>query len=553
MRISAHSLLLRCTVRLALCLALASPSAVAAQAVAHVVGRASGVVYVDAGRAEGVVAGTSVSFTHGSTEVSARVLAVAAHTAALALEPAMPELTEVPLPRQTAAEAPQVRTVHRPPPSPPFDSAWAGSFLPQVGETRDDDEGGEEGSAPDHTIVHGELATRLFASADVSDLAVAWDEVGVDSQLDASTPSGLTWDHLVGVGLDAAPDVSFALFQHANARLDAYLLRLGYTPPGSRFGVGVGRLMPLSGAGIVDGAELNVRAAEGVRFSAFAGLAPDAGDLLPVLRAPRAGVALSLAGGEAVHGHLGLGFSIDGFRGALDRARANVDADVDLGSQLAASGRLVVDFADDALGRGGPRPTRGSVELSGEHLRRRLRWHVGAGFDDPVYTHAIADQLPQEDLIFLPNAFADGGVKARLGDGLSARVSARGYLGADGFSSLVVSAGGSLRARLLEADLLDFDLRMIRGSLAQGYGGGVRWDLPVSDRVHFDLGYSLDRLEVGPAKIVGYAQTLHLAWDRYFGPRTRTSLAFELGGGAGPTRVLLFAQVAVRLGALSRD
>jgi len=262
-------------------------------------------------------------------------------------------------------------------------------------------------------------------------------------------------------------------------------------------------------------------------------------------------VALRLRGGEDVRSRLRLGFDVDGYRGMLDRARASVDAGVDLGRHISADGRLVVDFANDATGQGGPRPTRGSVEINGSHLRHRLNWHVGAGFDDPVYTRAIARQLPQEDLYFLPNAWADAGVDARLGHGLGARVRARGYLGADGFSSLLVSAGGSLYGRALESDLLDFDLRVIRGTLAHGYGGSVGWDLPLGTATELQLSYALDRLVVGPVATIGYAQTFHLAGQRRFSRRTRGSLALELGGGAGPVRALLFAQVAVRLGQLA--
>jgi len=537
---------------LALAVALAALHSAAAQP-AQIIERAGGVVYVDAGRADGIVAGESVAFVHGGDSFHARVVAVSAHTAAVALTPESQQLSEIPLTRRAAAAPPRVRSVRRPAALPPLASGWVDSHLPRVGAQVEAGEEADEDARP-RVEVRGELAARLFAAGDVEDLLVGWDEAGVDSQLSVRLPNGVTWDHLVGVGLDAAPDVSFVLFQNAKPRFDAYLLRLGYAPTGSRFGLGVGRIMPFTGggAGIVDGAELSMDVARGVRVSTFAGLAPDVGDLLPALRAPRAGVALRLAGGEGVRGRLRLGFDADGYRGSLDRARASVDAGLELGQQLSASGRLVVDFASDALGRRGPRPTRGSVELRGDHLHRRLRWYVGAGFDDPVYTRAIARQLPQEDLIFLPNAWADAAVSARLGSGVGARVRARGYLGADGFSSLLISAGASLRGSVLMADLIDCELRVIRGSVAQGYGGSVRWDLPIAERSRVELGYSLDRLEVGPAKRVGYAQTLHLAGDQRLSLRTRASLAVELGAGAGPLRALLFAQIAVRLGDVSR-
>ncbi|NOY93812.1 MAG: hypothetical protein GXP55_21735 [Deltaproteobacteria bacterium] len=537
---------------LALGVALAALHTAAAQPV-HIIERAGGVVYVDAGSADGIVAGESVSFAHGDQTIRARVVAVTAHTAAVALTPDSPQLSDIPLPRRHVVAPERVRSVRRPAAAPPVESRWVDAYLPRVSAQVEDGEEVEEDDRS-RVEVRGELAARLFAAGDIQDLLVGWDEAGLDSQLSVTSPSGLTWDHLIGVGLDAAPDVSFALFQKATPRFDAYLLRLGYAPTGSRIGLGIGRIMPLTGGGggLVDGAEVNLDAAEGVRLSAFAGLAPNVGDLLPALRAPRAGVAFRVSGGELVRGRLRVGFDADGYRGALDRARASVDAGLELGRQLSASGRLVVDFANDAVGRRGPRPTRGSVELRGDHLQRRLRWYVGAGFDDPVYTRAIARQLPQEDLIFLPNAWADASVSARFGHGVGARVRARGYLGADGFSSLLITAGGSLRGRVLAADLLDLDLRVIRGSLAEGYGGSVRWDLPIAERTRLELGYSLDRLLVGPAKRVGYAQTLHVAGDQRLSLRTRASLALELGAGAGPLRALLFAQVAVRLGDVSR-
>lgn len=517
---------------------------------ARVIGRAAGIVYVDAGRAEGVALGAVARFTDGGVARVATVVAVAQHTASVRVEPGAPELELVPLPRVAPPSAPHVATVHGPRSTPRFDPAWAERALPTV--TPDADTEGRAPNAARGVEVHGELSARLFASADLDRLAASWDEAGLASQLSVRAPSGWTWDHLVGLGVDAAPDVSFALFQHATPRLDAYLLRLGYAPNGSRYRLGFGRLMPLSGggAGLVDGAELGVRLADGVDLTAFAGLSPDVQDLVPALRAPRAGVSVRVAGGERVRGRLRLGFDLDGFRGQVDRARVSATAGVSLGRALSASGRLVLDLADDALGRGGARPTRGSIELSGELGRRFVSWHAAAGFDDPVYTRALAEQWPQEDVVFLPNAWADGGVRLRFDGGVDARVSARGYLGADGFSSLVATAGASLRGRVLEGDLLDLSLRLTRGSLAEGYGGGVRWDLPLFRRTHLDVGYDLDRLLVGPAQRVGYAQTLHLAGDQRFGPRTRASLVLELGAGAGPLRALLFLQVGVRLGAV---
>jgi hypothetical protein len=496
-------------------------------------------IYIDAGAADGLRAGTAWRATVAGAPVSLRVAAVAQHGASIEVDGgAAPSVgAAVPLPDDLRPPPPAPPPRAAPPVLPPWRSAVAAPALQVVRRQAARSQPLSRAAlAEARTAVRGELSVSLLAGADLESSSTSWQDLSLASQL-AVEHGAWRYDHAVDAHVPSAPELFFAPLQHGSATLDVYLLRLGWAPRGGRLGAALGRqpAAPLGELGMVDGVRARVGLVPGLDTTIFAGLRP-ASDL-GLSAQPRAGVDVGWQRAGPVRARADVGLAAELWHGDLDRALAA--AALTLGSRtLFVAGDVLVDGARDAAGVGGLQLSHAAVH--GRLRRARLSATASGGYDRPFLSHQLLDELP--GLSLGNRGYGQLGLGWASG-GLDLDALARGAHG-DGVSSLYLELSAAIsdpaRGRryfatphLLVATL--GGLEGLRAGLSRRWG---RWELATSG--------VFDRASSGGA--VAWSGGGRITASGPLTARWRVATAVELAGGDGPLRGLAFALIGVRLG-----
>ncbi|MBL9015753.1 MAG: hypothetical protein JNL83_16330 [Myxococcales bacterium] len=495
-------------------------------------------IYIDAGTADGLVAGRVWTSTVAGAARELRVVAAASHSAVVELAGPLPAVgTAITLPADLAP--PPAPAALRPPPA--VIPAWRGdpSVMKQVRRAADAGDEAPPTAARSTDRVRGEIALSAYVAGDAGETSTSWQDLALSSQLEVIS-GPWQYDHVLEAHLVGAPDVFYAPLQHASARLDVYLLRLAYAPAGARYAASLGRQpgAPLGELGSVDGGRARLVLGGGADLTVFGGVRPS--DDLGLTRGPRAGADLgwSYVRGPGVRARADLGVAVDARGGALDRLQSAGSLSLARGGTY-LRGDAVVDLADDAAGQGS-RLTRASALA---RVRTgRLATTVQGGYDRPFLDHALAAALGDlTDLRLGPRTFGEIDTRYALRGGLEVGALARGAWGDD-----VWSGYGEVRAVLARLPW-SFDVapHAVVGTLTDEVGVRAGVHVPVL-RWQLGLGGSVDRVTAGVA--TAWAGLGRVSASRSFLTRWRTSLAVEAAAGDGPPRVVGFALLAYRLG-----
>ena len=512
-------------------LVVAALASVAHARAAKVTAITPSTVYVDAGTADGLRAGTSWQATIDGRAATVRVVAAASHDAVLEVDGAKLAIGgTIDLP---AAAAPPPPVAVRPPPQPLPPWRPVPDAMQEVQVAAQHEQPGEA-AAPAHTIVTGEIALSAFLAGDLSkDSSTSWQDLALSSQLTV-IDGPWRYDHLVEARLAGSPELFNAPLQHAQARFDVYLFRLQYSDP--RYAIALGRQpsATLSELGVVDGAHGSVNLGGGTQLEAFAGLRP-ATDLAMAL-IPHAGADLGwqTATASGTHARLDAGIAIDEYKGSLDRAAAAASASIST-KTLVLHGDAVVDLASDASGKGG-RLTRAAGFL--RNRRGKLTAGLSAGYDQPFLDRAFVEEIP--DIVYGPRSFAGGELEYAWRPGLTIGTTARVERG-DGFTS----GYGDVLATWIQSRMrYTLAPHVIIGSLVDetGVRAGVGFPLWRGD---LDLDGSFDRVWAnGERAWAGLGRT---AYSLSFWQRWRATGSLEFAGGDGPPRLFVFLLLGYRL------
>jgi hypothetical protein len=513
--------------------------------------------WLDAGRDDGLVVGARWEPSPG---VAWAVVAVARRSAAIeATRGALPPRgSTVPLPESRSASPPPPPGPREAPPAPaPWDTRYAlgaTPWLPAATHTHPADPTDDPfDDDPRHRPrgLRGEVALRLLVGGSPGVATRGYHDLGLVSQVSAAWGRGWTHDHLVEARVVASPELMFVPLQHPQARLDVYLLRFGYLPPGSAVGVEFGRVATLPGAAVgpTDGARVRWRPDGGrVELSAFAGARPNGSNLAPTLAAPRAGASVRARFGDpgSVRGRLDATLVVDGWNTSVDRVFSTLGAGLDLGARASLSGEAVLDFAPDAQGAGA-RVTRAIADARVDLLRGALRLQATGGVDRPLYTASLRAQIP--DLPALPlRRFVSLGADLRAHARLWTFLSARATDDPTGLRVLVTDLG--LR-------VLDLPGRGSHASLRARWGLGDRvdsvgahaaWSFLLTPITHVEAGLGVDRFVFGDNAITTWAYRARIAGDHRFGARWRGAISYEASWGAFALQHLAFVLLGYRLG-----
>lgn len=536
---------------------LAARAGRAQRSVARVVDATRQQAWIDAGRDDGLREGARWQVAPG---VELTVVAVTRRSAAItASRGSLPAVGQpVALPDERAAPPPPSPGPREAPRAPaPWDPSYAIGATPwltaargvpseSLGDPFDDDPRRRPQG------LRGEVALRFLAGGSPGADTRGYQDLGLVSQVSAAWGGGWFHDHLVEARVVASPEVFYIPLQHPQARLDVYLLRFGYAPSGSAYGVEFGRMPTLPGmaVGMTDGARVRWRpTGSPVEVSAFAGLRPDVASTAPSLYAPRVGASVRarFGGLGPVRARLDAALVVDGWNTSLDRAFTTLGAGFEYRSLLSFTGEAVLDLAPDAAARDGVRVTRAILEGRADLLRGGLRVSASGGLDRPLYTSSLQAQIP--GLPALPvRRFAALGVDGRAHARLWVFGAARASDDPDGLRSLVTEAGArllDLPTRGSNASLMG---RWSLGDRVNGYGAHAAWSVMLDPLTHIDAGYGLDRLTWGDNAITTWAHRARVAGDRRFGARWRAALSYEASWGAFALQHLVFLMVGYRLG-----
>ena len=504
---------------------------------AHVTAATKTTVYIDAGRADGLVAGTTWQASIGGRPVTVTVAAVASHDAVLELDAAPPAVgATIALP---PGLTPPVAAAPRP--APVVMPAWhddpAALVAVQGAASREQP---HAPGAPDETVISGEVALSTFVAADTSKSSTSWEDVALASQLTVEN-GAWRYDHLLEAHLAGSPELVIAPLQHAQARFDVYLMRLAYAPAGAKYAAAIGRLPggALVELGTVDGGQAQLALDPQLDVTAFAGLRP-ASDL-GLSSAPRAGMSVGwhTASVHGLHASVDAGAAVDEYKGALDRAATAASATVST-STLLAHGDAVVDLATDAEGKSGARLTRASGFVRAK--RGRLTASAQAGYDRPFVDRVLVAETPDVLLVLGPRTFAAVDTSYALRPGFELGGSARASTG-DGITSGYVDVLARWHAPA-RAWYVTAAPHVIIGSLTDELGVRGTLDLPVGTWA-LGLGGSLDRVYAGANAWAGLGR---ISGSRPIRRRWRTALSLEVAAGDGPVRVLAFGLLGYRFG-----
>jgi hypothetical protein len=512
-----------------------SASAVAHARDARVTAVTPTTIYIDAGTADGLAAGTTWRATVDGHAINVRVAAVASHDAELEVEGPRPATGAVlALPPGLTPPA-----AVKPLPPPVVMPAWQGApaVLGDV-EKNASIEQPMSAASRDETRISGEIALSATFAADTSNSSTSQQDLSLSSQL-AIESGAWRYDHLIDAHIAATPEVFTAPLQNAQARFDIYLMRLAYAPNGERYATAIGRQPagPIGELGTVDGGRARLQLDSHFDATAFAGLRP-ASDL-GLSKAPRVGADLGwqLATQSDVHARADAGVAIDEYSGKLDRALAAISA------SLATPHNLLhadadVDLASDADGKGA-RLSRVNGFARTKH--GPISASVEVGYDRPFFDRALAAEAP--DLLLGPRTFGQAEAGYALRNDLDISGSARVALG-DGFTSTYVDLAGMWHApeRLWLVTAAPF---AVVGSLVDQYGARGSLNFPF-ESWSFGIDGSLSR--VYAAGEDAWAGLGRLSGSRSFLRRWRTSLSAEVAAGDGPPRVFLFGLLAYRFG-----
>jgi hypothetical protein len=492
-------------------------------------------IYIDAGTTDGLATGVTWSLTIDGTAIGVRVAAVATHDAELEIEgprPALGSVLALP-PSLTPMAAVTVR------PAPIELPAWADDPAAIVDvQSVASHEQPANPSAPDKTVVSGEIALSAFFGADTSGSSTSSQDLSLASQL-AIENGAWRYDHVIDAHIAAIPELATAPLQNAQARFDIYLMRLAYAPTGARYATAIGRQQaaPIGELGTVDGGTFRFALDRHFDVTAFAGLRP-ASDL-GLSRAPRAGADLGwqLATVDGVRARADAGIAVDEYLGAIDRALAAMSASLSTPRDILHAD-ATFDLASDADGKGA-RVSR--VAAFARTKRGRLTATAQVGYDRPFWDRALVVETP--DLLLGPRTYAQAEATYALRSTFDVSSSARISSG-DGFTSTDVDVTGAwhVPSRLWLVTAAPF---AVVGSLVDEYGVRAGLDCPFG-AWSLDLAGSFERVHADSQ--LASAGLGRISASRSIFDRWRTSLSLEAAAGDGPTRVLLFGLLAYRFG-----
>lgn len=540
----------------AFAVALSSREALAQRAQATVTDATRQRAWIDAGADDGLMQGARWEPSPGVeltlVAVSRRSSAIAATRGALPRRGAT-----ITLPTERAAPPPPVSARDAPTPTAPWEAAYATGatpWIPAVRSERPDaiDDPFDDDPRRRPRGVRGEISLRLLAGLAPGTLTRSYQDLGLVSQVSAAWGSGWFHDHLIEARVVAAPEVAYIPFQNASARVDVYLLRAGYAPVGSAYGVEFGRLSTLPGAavGVTDGARVRWRAlGSAFELAAFAGVRPDVTNLAPAFTAPRAGASVRARFGSVGHarGRIDASLVVDAWNTSVDRAFATVGAGFDYRALLSINGEAVLDFAPDAAQRDGVRVTRAIADARLDLLDARIRIGASAGLDRPLYTSSLVAQVAS--LPVLPvRRFASLRVDVRASSRLWTFASARASDDPDGLRALATDAGVRVVDLPTRGSYASLRARYTLGDRVNGYGAHTSWSLMLNPLTHLEAGYGIDQYTFGDNTISTWSHRLRVGGDRRFGARWRTAFSYEASWGAFSLQHVVFLLVGYRLG-----
>jgi hypothetical protein len=519
----------------AIVLAIAITGGVAHARDARVTAVTPTTIYIDAGTTDGLAIGVAWSITIDGIAIGVRVAGVATHDAELEVEGPRPALGSVlALPAKlTPVAAVTLR-------SAPIElPAWTddpGSIV-EIQRVASHEQPANP-TAPDKTVVSGEIALSAFLAADVSNSSTSTQDLSLASQL-AIENGAWRYDHVIDAHLMATPELATAPLQNAQARFDIYTMRLAYAPSGARYATALGRqpAAPLGELGTVDGGTFRLALDRRFDVTAFAGLRP-ASDL-GLSRAPRAGADLGwqLATVDGVRARADAGIAIDEYLGSIDRALAAVSTSLSTKHDILHAD-ATVDLASDADGKGA-RLTRAAAFA--RTRRGRLTATAQVGYDRPFWDRVLVVEAPE--LLLGPRTYAQAEATYALRSTFDLSSSARISRG-DGFTSTEADVTGAwhVPSRVWIVTASPF---AVVGSLVDEYGVRTGLDCPFAS---WSLGVLGSFERVAAAGELAWAGVGQISGSRPIFDRWRTSLSFEAAAGDGPPRVLLFALLAYRLG-----
>ena len=519
----------------AIVVAISITSAVAHARDARVTAVTPTTIFIDAGTTDGLATGVTWSITIDGNAIGVRVAAVATHDAELEIEGPRPGLGSVLAlpPNLTPVAAVTVR------PAPIELPAWADDprAIDDIQRVASHEQPGNP-SAPDTTVVSGEIALSAFLAADVTNSSTSTQDLSLASQL-AIENGAWRYDHVIDAHLAATPELATAPLQGAQARFDIYTMRLAYAPTGARYAAALGRqpAAPLGELGTVDGGTFRLALDRSFDVTAFAGLRP-ASDL-GLSRAPRAGADLGwqLATVDGMRARADAGIAIDEYLGEIDRALAAVSTSLSTKHDVLHAD-ATVDLASDANGKGA-RLTRAAAFARTK--RGRLTATAQVGYDRPFWDRALVVEAPE--LLLGPRTYAQAEASYALRSTIDLSSSARISRG-DGFTSTEADVTGAwhVPSRLWLVTAAPF---AVVGSLVDEYGVRMGLDCPFAS---WSLGLLGSFERVDAAGELAWAGLGRISASRSIFERWRTSLSLEAAAGDGPTRVLLFALLAYRFG-----
>lgn len=547
-------------VLLALLLGVAIPvGAQPLRPAARVVATTRTTAYLDAGRDQGLTEGLRWTAPLGGAPVTITVVAVTATTSVVSLEGATGPFAiggELALPPGRSPPRPGPGPRPAPATAPPWIPALAEGGLRRVPHEPTAESASERARRARGLSVRGDITARAAVGADLEGQSRSSEDVGLSSVL-AADWGGWSWDHALDLHVMARPELLQAPLQHASARFDVYLARLGWRSQSGRLGVDLGRssAAPGTDAGLVDGGRVRFAANDLVEVGAWAGVRPDTLDLSPELRAPSAGIVgrFGSRGAGRLSARADLAVGADAWRGALDRAFATAHLGVDLPVSVSIETDLVVDAADAATGRSGPRLSRATAWARASAWHGILAVSASGGLDDPFVSQSLVDRLSvlggDDPVVPIEGRHVWGSCAAdvRVLERLTIDAGVRADDGDDGYRSLA----GDLGARLFDLGPLGSSAwvraQVLTGTVLEGVGGEVGWQAPLGTIVDIDLSYAVDLWRVGPAQDPTWAHRGRLALQRRLGERFRTSLSLEVATGAGPPRGYGLLLVGYRL------
>jgi len=277
-----------------LCCALARPAL--AQGVARVSYRTREIVFVTAGRDDGLAVGDTVTILRedGSALVTGVVVSAALHSASVRLTG----------PDDGLATGLQVAFVPHPPEAPadsaglapPPDTAVAGDSTAYAVPAA--------APRPPPRRLHGGIHLEQYGSSTAANPGMKTLQTVGALDLDAPVASGV--DLLVRTTTRYRSGESRALVGTPELTTIPYQLELRLAPPGAAWSASVGRFVPADamGLGYIDGARVDVRVAPGHRLGIIGGVVPEAERLRFSTDAKRIGGYWAFGTGERAQGSL---------------------------------------------------------------------------------------------------------------------------------------------------------------------------------------------------------------------------------------------------------